>query len=610
MDRKGIIVLLASFILLLLWFPLTNKLYPPIPAPETTNSLAEAAPGTSTSFSDSHTNSSTSSSASQAGVSESDIKPFPAADVPEKLLTLENEEFLVTITSQGGGIKQVELKEHLAKISCGDDAATTNNLITLNKSAALPVMAVLGDSSIQGNGVFELTRQGDTIRAEQVLSNGLQVVKEFSLASNHLIRASVKMLNQTDEAMVLPAQRWIAGTATPIGMEDETMHMGMYWYDGEEATHIDSGWFANRFLMCFPGTPRAQYTAGQTNVHWTSTHNQFFTLTVIPDEPAYQVTAIKTNLPPLTPEQIKSQRKAMAQPYGFLTSLDYGPTNLAPQGTYAREFQIYAGPKEYKTLSRMGDRMGNHLDLIMGYGGFFGFFAKVLLLSMNGLYNLGLSYALAIICITIIVKTLFWPLTTASTRSMKRMAALQPQMKALQEKYKEDPAKMNRKLMEFMKENKVSPLGGCLPMLLQIPVFFGFYKMILSATELRGAQFLWVCDLSKPDTIWVIPGLEFPLNPLPLLMGATMLWQARLTPPAPGMDPMQQKIMRYMPLMFLFILYNFSSGLTLYWTVQNILTIVQTKLTKAKEDPAPSAPAATPASKAPISFSKKKKKKK
>jgi len=144
-----------------------------------------------------------------------------------------------------------------------------------------------------------------------------------------------------------------------------------------------------------------------------------------------------------------------------------------------------------------------------------------------------------------------------------------------------------------MKEHKVSPLGGCLPMLLQIPVFFGFFQMIRSATELRGAQFLWACDLSKPDTIFTISG--FDVNPLPIIMGVTMLWQARLTPPSPGMDPAQQKIMRYMPLMFLFILYNFSAGLTLYWTVQNILTIIQTKLTKAIPDPvgptASSAPA-------------------
>jgi YidC/Oxa1 family membrane protein insertase len=147
--------------------------------------------------------------------------------------------------------------------------------------------------------------------------------------------------------------------------------------------------------------------------------------------------------------------------------------------------------------------------------------------------------------------------------------------------------------MEFMRENKVSPLGGCLPMLLQIPVFFGFFRMIRSAIELRGAGFLWVQDLSQPDTLFIIPGLHFPFNLLPLIMGASMLVQARLTPVAPTADAMQQKMMRYMPLMFLVFLYNFSAGLTLYWTVQNLLTILQTKLTKMK-DPVQTAAAPAP----------------
>jgi YidC/Oxa1 family membrane protein insertase len=225
--------------------------------------------------------------------------------------------------------------------------------------------------------------------------------------------------------------------------------------------------------------------------------------------------------------------------------------------------------------------MENNLDLIMDFGGFFGFFAKILLLSMNGLHAMHLSYGWSIIAITIVIKLLFWPLTNASTRSMKRMAALQPQMKALQEKYKDDPKKMNQKLMEFMKENRVSPMSGCFPIILQIPVFFGFYKMLQSAIELRGASFLWARDLSQPDTIASIPGLDFPINPLPLIMGATMLWQSHLTPPSPGMDPMQQKIMKYMPLMFIVFLYNFSAGLSLYWTVQNLLSIAQMKLTRS-----------------------------
>jgi YidC/Oxa1 family membrane protein insertase len=183
---------------------------------------------------------------------------------------------------------------------------------------------------------------------------------------------------------------------------------------------------------------------------------------------------------------------------------------------------------------------------------------------------------------------------------MKRMSALQPQMKEIQTKYKDDPKKMNQKLMEFMKEHKVSPLGGCLPMLFQIPVFIGFYQMLQSAIELRGASFLWACDLSQPDTVAVLFG--FPINPLPLIMGATQFWQARLTPVSPGVDPVQQKMMQYMPLMFIFILYNFSAGLALYWTVQNLLSILQMKLIKnlhdpAAKPPAPAAPAKGPARK-------------
>jgi YidC/Oxa1 family membrane protein insertase len=139
--------------------------------------------------------------------------------------------------------------------------------------------------------------------------------------------------------------------------------------------------------------------------------------------------------------------------------------------------------------------------------------------------------------------------------------------------------------MELWKKHKVNPMSGCLPMLVQMPVFFGFFTMIQSAIELRGAHFLWAADLSKPDTLFMIPGLSFipfvstpdglPFNLLPLLMGGAMLWQSHLTPPSPGMDPGQQKIMRYMPLMFLVFLYNYSAGLALYWTVNNLLSIAQ-----------------------------------
>src|SRR6185369_13199620 len=161
---------------------------------------------------------------------------------------------------------------------------------------------------------------------------------------------------------------------------------------------------------------------------------------------------------------------------------------------------------------------------------------------------------------------------------------------ALREKYKDDPQKFTQKQLELWKKNKVSPMSGCLPMLVQMPVFIGFFTMIRSAIELRGAHFLWIKDLSQPDTLFIIPalGVNLPFNLLPLIMGATMLWQSHLAPPAAGMDPMQQKMMRYLPLIFLVFLYNYSAGLALYWTVQNLLTVLQTKLTA--NVPVPAAP--------------------
>ena len=182
---------------------------------------------------------------------------------------------------------------------------------------------------------------------------------------------------------------------------------------------------------------------------------------------------------------------------------------------------------------------------------------------------------------------------------MKRMQALAPELKELQAKYKDDVQKLTTKQWELYKKHKVNPMSGCLPMLIQMPVFIGFFTMIRSAIELRGAHFLWVTDLSKPDTLFMIHagGMDLPFNLLPLLMGGAMLWQAHLTPPSPGMDPSQQKIMRYMPLMFLVFLYSYPAGLALYWTANNLLTILQTKLTKNLKDPVALtvAPASNPA---------------
>lgn len=166
-------------------------------------------------------------------------------------------------------------------------------------------------------------------------------------------------------------------------------------------------------------------------------------------------------------------------------------------------------------------------------------------------------------------------------------------------------AKFAEKQMELWKKHKVNPLSGCLPMVIQMPVFFGFFTMLRAAIELRGAHFFWATDLAKPDTVFMIPGVAFipflstpdglPINILPLLMVGTMLWQSHLTPASPGMDASQQKLMRWMPLIFLAFLYNYSAGMSLYMAVSTLASVVQTKLTKNLKDPAAPATPAGPA---------------
>ena len=600
MDRKSVIVLSICFVLFVLWAQVVPVLYPPKPITRTNTvaSLTNTIPATNA------------TAALEAPRGEVIPWTAPQPGAPEELVFLTNEVARYTFTSHGGGLKVVELLKYPESVARGSKSSILSNRVaTLNAQAQQPVLALGGSEALAGDSVYKVSRFTGSwtdgtngsravsgVRAEKLLTNGLFVVKEFELASNYLVNARARIENRTAQPVVLPSQKWVAGAATPLNAQDDEMLVGMHWYDvpARSDHKADYSYFENKTLGCFPGTPRSEYR--QTgNISWTAAHNQFFFLAVMPSTPGVEVSATRFRLPSPSAQELAAVPGSRTNQSAYQINIHYAQTNLAAGQALEQRFLLFAGPKEYRTLERIAAQLNNGLDSVMGYGGFFGFFSRLLLLSMNGLNALGLSYGLAIIAITVIIKLLFWPLTAASTRSMKRMQKLQPQMKAIQEKYKEDPAKMNKKMMEFMKENKVSPLGGCLPLLLQIPVFIGFFQMVQSAIELRGASFLWAYDLSRPDTIFTIPGIDFNVNPLPLLMGGTMLWQASLTPPSPGMDPAQQKIMKYFPLIFLFMLYNYSAGLTLYWTVQNLLSIAQMKLTKTADDTAPAtaAPAAS-----------------
>ena len=591
MDRKAIIVITASIVLLLLWPALFQKLFPAKPLPP---GVTNSAPAFSTASN--ATPNGTPLVPPTAGPSLSGTAPVPRPSGPEELLVVSNTVARYVVTSFGGGLRSVELFGYPASVDCRvgqkpTDSKTSKELASLNTDAPLAALTLLGDASIMGDGRYSLARTATGVRAEMALPSGLVVVKDFEPGSNFVFKARVRFENRSAQPIAFPAHELVIGTATPRELTYDPTKVGFYWGRGQSVEHITSSWFANATLGCVPGTPRTLYQEGSSNVTWAAIHNQFFAMAFIPKEPAYQVVGRELHLPEPKPEELVEQPRAVKKPVGYQTGLGYPAVTVPAGQALEREFTVYAGPKEYNTLARLGSALKLDLDQLVGFdqvlfGSFSGFFAKLLLLALNGIHKLGISYGFTIVVITVLIKALFWPLTAASTRSMKRMQELQPEMKAVQERYKDDPTKLNRKMMEFWKEHKVNPFGGCLPVLLQMPVFIGFFAMIQTAIELRGASFLWACDLTKPDTLLVSPGLNFPLNPMPLLMGVTMLWQARLQPAAPGMDPMQARMMKYMPLMFLFMLYNFSSGLTLYWTVQNLLSIVQSKLTRSQNDKA------------------------
>jgi YidC/Oxa1 family membrane protein insertase len=587
MDRKSIILIVICALLIFAGRPLVDHFFPPPPAPtnvvsQATNPLPES------------TNQLTAPSNQSAPVI-SGAEPSAAAfvvqtNVPEHLLSVSNENARYTFTSRGGGLEEVELIRYPESVSTlRRKRSQTNDFATLNTPVAPPYLAILGTrgETLQGDGIFTLTPTNHGVRAEKTLTNGLTLVKDFQIGTDYLVTASVRLENRSGQPLNLPAQHWVVGTATPLSPQDNGLMMNVMWSDGEKPLTVPLSYFSTNTtkMFIFSRTPTTEFSGGSNDVHWVSAQNQFFTMVTMLTNPSPDFLVRMINLPPPSQEEIDANPRTIRMPQGMVTSLNYPAQTLGPGQTLSRTLNLYAGPKEYRTLARISEEFNNHIDWVMGFTGsnpftkLIGILARWLLEALGLLHDsFRIPYGLAIITITVLIKLVFWPITQYSTKSMKRMQALGPQMKAVQEKYKDDPQKQQQKIWEFYRKNKINPLSGCLPMLLQLPLLYGFYTMLRSAIELRGASFLWIGDLSKSDTIFVIPGFNIPVNPMPLLMGATMLWQSHLTPPSPGMDPAQQKMMRYMPLIFLVFMYNVSSGLVLYWTVQNLLSILQTKM--------------------------------
>jgi YidC/Oxa1 family membrane protein insertase len=295
-----------------------------------------------------------------------------------------------------------------------------------------------------------------------------------------------------------------------------------------------------------------------TQMKWLGVEDQYFISAALP------MTPIRNGLfragAYLSDPQANVQGERLLSPY-FGVALP--STNLQPNLLVESEFNLYYGPKEDEELLKFGHNLVVSHDMTLEV------LAGPLLDLLRLIYGYVGNYGVAIIILTIIVRLLLFPLTFKGMKSMKRMQQLSPRMKKLQAKYKNNKEKLNKEMMALYRKNRVNPLGGCLPMLLQIPVFFALYSSLSSAVELRHAPFMfWISDLSQPDGLGITP----------LLMGASMYFQQKLTPQTAMMDPTQAKVMQMLPFIFTIFTFTFPSGLTLYWVTSNVLSIAQQQI--------------------------------
>ena len=523
--------------------------------------------------------------------------PAPAAQasVPEERRTIVSGAGSVSyeFTTHGGGIARVQLKEHFK-----DKTKGTN--VVINEFGTIPVGALTeepgDDAFVKLPWTMSVDEAAHTVTFERTdEARRIKTVKKFTLPrekglkEEYVISLDVTFTNLGENPVMAPASFVHIGSAAPLSTHDGREHQGFdWWRDGDNHFQDVNSFSAGGILMWSHGE-RPVYRQESDKIRWAAVTSQYFTtmVTVLgyndgnaDDEYRYlgrAAWAKRSEIPADAWSAVgQSFEGAKAGLHKVDGALGLREIAIAKGESATRNLRIYAGPREYRRLRLLDNREKD----VLNYGSFLGIptgpFSRLLLNSMNALYGWTGSYFLAIILLTIIVKAILWPLQNKANKNMKKMAAMQPEIKALQDKYKEDPVRFQQEMGKLWKKAGANPLSGCWPIFIQIPIFIGFYNMLGKAVELRHHGFAWVKDLSQPDTIAHLFGL--PINPLPLIMAGTMFLQMAMTPQTG--DPAQRRIFMFMPLIFIFLCYNFASALALYWTVQNVISIVQLKMNR------------------------------
>ncbi|MBM4135628.1 MAG: membrane protein insertase YidC [Nitrospira sp.] len=466
---------------------------------------------------------------------EAVVTKTPIMPSEEKVIRVETELYSAVFTTKGGTLKYYEIKNY-------KDNEGKNVILLKNPGIKSPL-------SIGSNDTFDLSQSNFAVSAP---IGG----KDIKLDNN--TKAGSLIFEYANAGVAVKRTYTFHNDNYTVDIKDEVSGLPDYWitigtdfgiYDSKDTvTHTGPVLLKETDRIEFDTKKLNESSSYKEGLKWIAQEDKYFFASLVP------ITSM---------EEARVWKEKDSSIIAF----------RGKPGT--NSFILYAGPKEYDRLKDL--KVG--LEHIVDFG-FFSILAIPLFWILKLFYSFLGNYGWAIILLTIIVRIPFIPLVNKSQTAMKKMQEIQPRMAEVKEKYKKDPQKMQREMMELYKKHKVNPLGGCLPILLQIPVFFALYKILMIAIELRGAPFmLWIKDLSAPDTLFghipsSIPLIGgFAVGPLPIVMGITMLIQQKMTPTS--MDPKQNQIMMLMPIVFTFLFLNFASGLVLYWLMNNVFSIAQ-----------------------------------
>lgn len=489
--------------------------------------------------------------------------PLPlAAPVQQgRDITLDNSLYTAVFTEAGGALKSLRLKNYKEERVAGSPA---KELIKTKKAASLPLLFSWGaepaampvplmqadTTKIDLSAATGSSAQAVTMQTR--LSNGLEITRRIeATAGDYRMKVLITVHNPTEQN--LQGQPFLQMTHAPFSGNGKTS----YVFQGPSLLLNDKKEEIKPADLEKKG-PRTLTGA----ISWVAYEGTYFIAAVLPENKPETTVRLST-----ADNQVR-----------LLLS---GKVDVIPARGFAQySYTLYYGPKKMDILKGYGHGLDKALDF-----GWFDPLAKPTLILLNTIHGFLPNYGLAIILVTVLIKLLFWPIAQKGMKSMKNMQKLQPKIAKMKERFKDDPARMNQEMMSMYKTYKVNPLGGCLPMVLQIPVFFALYKVLLQAIELRHAPFmLWINDLSAPDRLWI--GFDLPflggIPVLTLLMGASMFLQQKMTPTAA--DPAQAKIMMFLPIIFTVMFVNFASGLVLYWFINNLLSILQQYLINRRQE--------------------------